>query len=563
MPDLQQFGINNVGGLNVDDQADELLSRNFQFGEGGYMQTAPAESPSLQNIDYDSQGFTKRKGSTEADDLTTLFTGGLSGDILVGGIEWQAPTTGVRIQILVSNLTIYTNQSGNWAQINDSAGAGYTHSAGVTKCSFAKADGHLFIGLDGANAIQTYKVGADLDPEMATGNTYEYAYGGSDTITGTWGDGYYMLATIHERLVFSDGNSVINYTPMAFTTSSGIWDFTNGGFKIGAGDIRALISFTPHLQNELNEQLYIGTTAGMEVITGFLDADNVFRIEGSEAPFNHQSFCNARNWVIYLTDEKNLMGINGARVIDLGRRAKNTAANGPLDKFNGTFNPDSVFGFYHQTKQQAEFYFTTEADDMNDTCIVLDFKLGEPLLQEAQNSFETRVRLLKWVMVDPSNNDWFVGKYQIQGSVIGISSAGKTYTTELGLNDYGTLAVLAFWFSPVFTAGPEFMGKQWMAFHFRGLIRGDYALYVGVFLDRANHDTPSANWQYNQSSDETVYGSDVYGTAQYSESQTTAGSPDIDLYSEAIQWKVFNSNADETFVITSQYLHYIPGTPIR
>ncbi len=46
---------------------------------------------------------------------------------------------------------------------------------------------------------------------------------------------------------------------------------------------------------------------------------------------------------LYLTDEKNIMGINGARVIDLGRRMKNTGATGPLDKLDVASSSTSAF----------------------------------------------------------------------------------------------------------------------------------------------------------------------------------------------------------------------------
>jgi len=210
----------------------------------------------------------------------------------------------------------------------------------------------------------------------------------NNTITGNWGTGAYMLASWQSRLAFAkDSSNVIEYTPMSHETSSGVWDLassTGAGFYQTSGKIMALIPFIPTLENSLEEYLYIGTSTGLEILTGFLTYDRLIKIEGSKAPLNHRAYVKTKNWIIYLTLDRNIMACNGTRVIDLGRRVKKTTADGVLDTLAIASSKTNAFGFYNKTKEQAFLYFNTSGDNLNDTAIVIDFKLGEPTLNEGQ-----------------------------------------------------------------------------------------------------------------------------------------------------------------------------------
>ncbi len=436
------FSISQFGGMNSSDQADMLVSRAYQATQNGYVQKIPVESPDLKNMDFDQKGIRPRFGSVEDSNLSSVM---VSGESLIRGVEWNNPSTGTRIEIVVGKKSIYTNQSGSWVQLNDSASAAYTHDADVTKVGFASTDGHLFIGLDGANQIQVYKSGADLDDEMKENETYEEVFTATThTITGTWPTGCYLITVVNSRLIWSDGNTLLEYSPLAHTASQGIWDRTNGGFYQANGNIRMMTSFVPHHTDSVTEVLYVGTDIGIEATTGFATTDKLVRIEGSRSPLNHQAYAKTLNWLCYLTDDFNLMGINGSRIVDLGRRLKKPDRSGLLDSMALDESETSAYGFYNAQKQQAQFWFSTVdvlgADatttvKMNDTCVVLDMKLGEPVLNEPQTSFEQRVRCLYWVLKDAPDNDWFTGTYLSRNNVIGVLSTGELCKQETGNND--------------------------------------------------------------------------------------------------------------------------------
>jgi hypothetical protein len=639
MPDLtRQVSIFRAGGLNANDQIEELFARAYSATDAGFQQINPVESPSMLNIDFDSNGISKRKGSTEEDDLTGVT---VTDEVLLKGIEWQNPNGGARVEVIVGKKSIYTNQGGSFAQINNANGNAYTHNSDVTKVTFARVDGHLFIGMDGANnPIQVYRSGANLDDpfrnqttattvdaDSSSGQTvlsvaattmfnvgdrvtindggareesgyiasisagasitlednltYTHTLAQADAVkvdnlytesfgtnitnayTGVIDTSYFLLASIHGRLVYSQGNTLLEYTPIAGTTGSGLHDVagSTGGFYQASGYIRAIISFAPKYSNSLDENLFIGTNDGFEISTGFGSTDRLVRIEGSKGPLNHQSFAKAQNWIVYLTSDKNIFAINGATVIDLGRRAKTTDKDGPLDLMSSSDSESSAFGYYSSMKEQVMLYFSSSNNSNNDRAIVIDFKLGEPTIQEAKDSFEKRVRLLYWKIEDEATNDWFNGIYQALDLIKGVAGAGKTYTLENGLNDLGSVLIDGYWFSPVFTAGAEFESKQWLQMFLRGIVRGDWDIYIDVYLDRSQ--SPTKQFTFNQAGDQAAYGTATYGSSQYVFTGTLKAADDTSRYSEAIQWKVSNSEAGQTFVLTSQALTYLIGAEQR
>jgi hypothetical protein len=636
MPDIpKNFTVAVMGGMNVQDQSDLLMNRSHQVNQIGSQQVAPIESPNLMNIDFDTQGFRNRKGSTELDDLSSVM---VSSEELIRGIEFTVSSDGSTVEVIVGKKSIYFSIAGAaWVQANNANGNAYTHNSDVSKVSFAVADGHLFIGVDGNNnKIQVYKGGTDLDCHLnnhtssttvdassASGQkvlnvaattmftvgdrivineagTPEYGYidsiqagvsltlednlGASYTtetvsilnlyeeaftttpseheITGVWGDAYYILVDIHSRLAFSNGNTLIEYTPMAHTTSSGIWDLagSTSGFFQFSGEIRQAFTFVPHLANAIDEVLYIGTSTGFEVTTGFEDFDRPVKIEGSKSPINHKAFAKAKNWVFYLSDERNIYGINGNRVIDIGRRLKTNAQDGPLDLINHGSSRIDATAEYINGKEQAIFFFTTNASYMNDTAVVIDLKLGEPVLGEPEPSFERKVRLLRWQINDPANNNWFTDIYNVQGKLLGITATGKTWQIDSGLDDLdpsGTtdgIKIDAYWYSPHITVF-TFAHKGWIDYIINGIPLGDYPVDIEFYINRGTN--PQAKLTFNPNV--SVYGEAVYGISPYMGNATIAIGTDIDQYSQILQWRIRNSNLGETFLMVNQSIRYEEG----
>ena len=540
--------------------------RSHSLTQGGYNQIAPAESPSMKNIDFTKAGFRKRLGSTEESDLTA--TGDnvlLSDDILVAGVEFTDSASTDRYEVIVSKKSIYISKNAAaYTQANDSASAAYTHDdQTVTKAGFAMTDGHLFIGLDGANQIQVFKRGTDLDPEMKLNNTYEEAHSvTTHTIEGSWPTGCYLLTTIHTRLVFSDGDVVLYYTPMAYTATSGIWKM-GSAFFFTQGRVLSLNSMSPEYSDSLKEILYIGTETGFEVLTGFdPTSDIVNRIHGSKAPLNHQSVAVSKNWICYLTNEKNLYGINKTTVIDLGRRLKNTNADGPLDDMSLADSLVNGFAVYSDDKEQAYFYFSTTSARLNDCCVALDFKLGEPIPGEPQDSFEKRVRCLQWCIKDPDDNDWFIHIYRTRGAMRGITSAGKTWDTLTDNDDLDSHAVESSWKSAVFLGGAEGVNKQFGLMIIRSLPKGTFNVTVNIFINRA--ESIEKTFSFSQFlSGYGIWGTSLWGTGVWASTQLVKGTDDIDLYADAIQWEVTNSNTDEPFEMANMNLNYLIGAEER
>lgn len=561
----QQFILRTFGGLNVNDQEDELVMRSHQAVQGGYAQVAPAESPYLLNIDFTKVGIEKRLGSTEDSDLTA--TGDnvlLPADYLIDGCEFYGANDGVRYEIMVSNLTIYVRSSGgSWAQINDSASSAYTHAASVTKCGFAYTDGHLFIGLDGGNQIQVFKQGADLDDEMLAGNTYEEAYSATThTIEGTWATGCYLVGTVHERLVFSDGNTVLYYTPMAYTASSGIWKL-GATYFLTQGRIRSIDAMTPLFTDSLQEILYLGTDRGMEVLTGFdTTSDIVSRIHGSKAPLNHRCTAITKNWLVYLTNDKNIYAINKTAVIDIGRRLRSSTNDGPLDVMYLADALNTAFAAYNSNKEQAYFCFPTNTSRYNDNCVVVDLKLGEPVPGENQMSYEQRVRLLHWQIYDPDNNDWFAGIYSVTGDMLGVTKTGKTWDIFGDDDDLDSYQVEGRWKSPVFLASGEDFSKQFMHLAVRTLPKGTYDVTVYIYINR--EQTPSSSFSMTQYlTGQGLWGTAIWGTDRWASTQLIKATEDVDLYADSFQWEVQNTNSGEPFEVANMSLAYLIGAEER
>ncbi len=433
------------------------------------------------------------------DDLRTYAL--LVSTTVIDGVEWRAPSDGSRIQVLLTDVTILTDQSGAWNTIKDSAGAVYSHLSAATKGMIREGDGHLFIFMDGAsNEIQTYREGADLDPSMSNGNTYEDAYGGgTNTYTGTWPTAAFLGVYINGRLAWSDGNVLIEFTNVANAPGSGIWDLlsTGAGFYRAGGRITALVNFIPHLSNSIEETMFVGTVGGWEYTTGFLSFDRIIRVQGSTPPLNHQSLFVSHFWIVYLTDDKNIMAINRTSSIDLGRRFKVPGdEDGPLDGMVIASSETNSFGFYDRDRKRGYLAITTDPANVNDTWLVIDFKKGEPLAGEQLGSYERHVRCLVWGIGTPGTNEWFISVYQTADGPVGVLRNRAIYTMESGFDDLDTIEISDYGVTPVMTGEPADLPKvkQWGQAAVRTKANANVTLTLEGFADWADHLTATPDF---------------------------------------------------------------------
>ena len=574
MPEVRQdFGIRVYGGLNVADQEDQLVLRSHVQTQSGYQQKYPAESPDLLNIDFTKTGIKKRFGSTVDRSLTAAA---VADDEVIDGIEFVAASSGTRYEIVVGKKSIYISDgAAAFTQILDDSGAAYTHDTDVAKCSFAALDGHLFIGLDGSNDMQVFRDDGALDPPFANGNNYIEAYDTTavNAINNVVPQGAYMVESIHERLCYSTGNVLTYYTSHAFTSSSGLWDSPAVDFYSTAGRVKSLTAFAPILDDSLNEVMYIGSESGFDVVTGFGSSDFPVRIRGAKAPINHRSITTSKNWLLYLTRDKNIYAINKTNVIDIGRRLKTDERDGPLDDMNITASQTGAFAFYSSDKEQAYFFYSSEDVYHNDYCIVCDLKLGEPVVGEGLYQYETRVRNLVWEKAYgdtmPAEKRWFSGLYQGDGFVYGLFSDSNAanqkvykFLSSENDDDLDTAPVSGHWKSPIFIANAEEDNKQWMVLTTRVKPKGSHTLTVDLYIDRGSAAETSFTFE-QYSTNVGLWDIALWDTGVWAGDQVVKNTKDIDLYSDALQWQYSNTSAAEPFEISSCGIRYQIGAEER
>jgi hypothetical protein len=627
-----RFELNLFGGLNEYDQANSLVRRAYQFDGYQYGQVAPVETPSCKNIDFSSVGLSKRKGSTEEDNISGIL---VANEELIAGYWFRVPDSSEKPEVIVGKKSIYVNRTGTWVQVNNANGTAYTHNADVTKATFTLIDQRLFICIDGNNPVQVYSSGANLDDPLyaySTGTTVDvssasgqkvlsiadttnmikgarviidkgnaneesgyiasvqagvsitlednltnthapavtvaienrYLVSNSSTykeMTGNLLSGYYMSAAFQGRIVLSNGTTEYAAPPAPGGITSGIWDLTNTTTNQATSAVRALTTFTPYYTNSIDENLYIGTHSGWEIAAGLGASDYLVKVEGSRPPFNHQCFCNTRNWLMYLTADKNVFAINGTTVLDIGRRAKSTDRSGTLDSLDTTASEDTAFAHYYADRKQAYFHYSTDASYLNDTALVVDLNFGEPSMASAQGEFEREIRLIKWTIKTPATNKWFVQMYRNETSELGLAQNGYTYNLNSGDNDLGTVAIECEFYSPIFFASQEMVSKQFLDIFFRGINLGNYDVFYSIYLDRS--EVASITNSFNLGEDSSLYDTAVYDTGTYSETQTVKGNSDVDVYREALQWSIMNDQVDETFLITSMGVRFMQGAEER
>ena len=526
---MPRLNVTSFGGGNWNDPPELLVDRAYQGdGQGGFNQQVPLEASSLENVDFKERSLTTRLGSALLRDLGSNGANVLvASEILVDGTEFNGAG------IVVGQLSMYTNQSGSWARLNNSGSTAYSHAATVTRCSFAKTDGHLFIGLSGANSIQVWKAGADLDAAMNNGNTYEQIYGSNSTITGTWGTGYYIVREFHGRLLMCTGNTVVEYTDI-----NQPWDRADGGIRLARDSIVAIETFTPRGGNELTELCFFFTASGPDKLTGFNVTDTVERGHGLGAPLSHRAVVACQGWLLYLTEEGTIIGINGQGEIDLGRRLRDgDGTTGPADLIDPT-NSNHVtltFGFYDEKRKQALWFHPQGAIAYNSHAVGVDFQLGEPYLGEPRETFERKVRMLYHSL--GASTAWFVGMFQISGAIYGVTANGNIWTHNSGRLDFDSVTILDSWVTPELTMGQPTQFKSIRRLAVRVDADGDWNLYVDIAKNRqtAYVQTYSVPLLDEDLSGVSVFGTAVYDTSRYVVDTVTAWATYIDRYVEAIR----------------------------
>ena len=462
----------------------------------------------------------------------------LNADVAVlGPVEMLLPETDSFVRYVVSKKTIYSDESGSWRQMNDSAGAAYVHAAqSVTKSSMTLADGGVFFGLDGANKIQRHMGGADLEVQIDNGNAYVDAGGTAQTITGTWGTAYSNLETLHGRLLFNKGNSTVEYTDV-----NQPWDLAGGGNFPCSGKVLAIKTHVPQFGDSLAAIIYIGTGVGWEFTTDLVSANT---IQGSPPPMNQNLVVSTKNWIIYLSADGGLYGITGNKVINLGRRFKaQDASSGPLDTIHLGNTLSIGNAAYNIKKEQAIFLISDSASGDPNLTLVLDFHQGEPFLNEPLLSFESHVRCLSW-----SGQD-YVGMGITRDGFIGIRSGGTMWTMETGAVDYGATAIDTDWFSPMMDGGAPINPKNVLTWFGRALRSGNWSPQIDFLLDRNTVSSKSISFDMGTAA--SVYGTAVYGTGTYSGDGLVKHAEDIDLIAEVFQIKISHGTAGENFNITN------------
>ena len=544
------------GGVNYSDQPPTILDRAFGFDGRSFSQRAPIEFIQATNIDFVDRAIGKRNGSTALESLATVMATVNASEALVDEFEWVTPGTTTRVRIAVGIKSIYTDQSGSWAQINDSASAAYTHDSDVAKCSFVVADGHLFICLDGANnEIQVYRTGANLDPQLANGNLYTEAKGGgTQTITGTWGKGYYIGFYLHARLCFGNGDSIIEYTDVGQP-----WDLAGGGYYQASSNVVGAIPFVPKGANELNAIAFISTVNGPEFVSGFDLSDTIKPMQGGSVALNHRVLTALDNWVVYLTRSGSIEGVNFNQTIDLGRRLKALdGVSGPMDTFDvsNAAHVNLPFVFNDKEKKQVQWYYPDASQTTNSHAIIMDYYLGEPFPNERIEGYEPRIRLIPWSIEAPATNPWFIAIYDRNGSPTGVLADGRTFTLESGTNDLDTLPILDTLQIPHFNAGNSSQGKNIRRCSFAFKPKGLWSVDVRKFLDR---DTNPVGQTY--ALQQAPNGASVYDTATYDVSEyASAGIFVRDFWAEEYAFEysmdLRNQNVGENWILAYFDIEY-------
>lgn len=561
------FQIEQFGGLNVNDPAEKLLRRSHRFAENfGWQQIAPVECIQCRNMDWTKDGIKKRAGSTLFSSFSSLLS---SGEVFVNSIFYTA-AIGAKIIVVVTSNSIYTNESGSFAQINDSSSSPYTHNETVSKSTLAVSDGHLFIGLDGNNKIQVYRNGANLDEELESGNTYIDSFGsGTHSIDGAWGTSYYLVKSFQGRLIYSDGNTVVNYSTIPIATD-GIWKRSTHGFYQASGRIIAIKTYTPDYQDSIQETLYIYTDQGPQ-ITNDLETQ-IQTIEGGPVPLNYKSITPTKSWLMMLTEDRRIVAMNRNITIDIGRRFNKYDGTSEIENFNIAGAENKAFSYYNPVREQIYFFVPTDSEGENKEAFTIDMVLGEPQIGEAQESYEQRLRLSLWTVNASATNDFYAGMIKNQNDVLGITPDGNVYAFLVGRNDFNSLPIAAYYEMLEFRAGLPATRKLFKILKLRGKFISNYSVDVTYNFDNAvtgeiftrYGEDKYGEFKYGKvstvaySSPEVSaqYGTFLYGSQSYTKDFIAKGKDKIDLKGETFTLRLENSRLNETFSFRSINIEY-------
>jgi hypothetical protein len=555
-----KIGASTFGGGNWNDQQAGLIYRSHRWDGKGWTQLYPMESPNLRNIDFAQRAIGKRKGSALLESLASVMVA--SETILLIG-SWVTPGTTTEVHVAVGVKSMYTDQSGSWAQINDSASSAYTHAADVSKCSATACDNHLIIGLNGANPMQVYRSGADLDDPLVSTNTWNDSFGGgTSTVSGTHGNGAYIVFTLHERLCYSTGNGAIQYSN--FQQPWERLDANGGGYFGCRGNVIAALSFTPRGGDELQAVGFISTTAGPQFITGFDGgiSEAAKEVHTAWRALNHRCLVPIENWIVAMTSEGGFRAINLADDIDLGRRFfALDGSSGPLDTFSATNanHPTHPFGFYNQKKKQVSFFYPDASNSNNSHAAVLDFFLGEPIPGEDKDSYERRVRLGVNTIDAPGTNAWFRDVYQRRGNVVGALGTGLTYTLDSGYYDLGTLAIREYWELPDLDGGEPDRIKMWQRLLpvFREV--GDWDVSFQPYLDLASSPTGDPQTFTQITAGSVAWGSSTWGGGVWSGEGVVTNAEWQELESKFFRGRFYNQAGGQNWTLPALTLEYQIG----
>ena len=551
MPRIQ---LDRFGGCNYADPPAELVSRAYRVTEAGFVPTSPVETPDTRNMDFVKGWIGKRKGSAAWLDLTSVL---VASETLIDGHSWIVPGGTQENILIVGVKSIYVKEgSGAFAQINDSASAAYTHDADVAKARFLEIDNHLLIGIDGANKIQVYKTGADLDAELDNGNTWEDTFGGgTSTVTGTWGTGYYNIENLHGRLCFGDGGATCQFTDIGQP-----WDLLGGGHKIAKDNIVAMRTWVRKGGSDLTPVLALFTESGLEFLPGFMLQDQPHPINAGKPPASYRAVVEMDDWMVWMTREGGFQATNLLQVIDVGRRLKkDDGTSGPMDTFDPTNTnlANKIFGV--RRKRQAIFFYPDASRTTNSHAIMMDFTLGEPVVNEPLESYERRVRHLVWSIKDPGSNPWFVGGFERHGETTCIMAVGTTFNIHSGVNDLDIIPVQSYWDTPDFDGGALDNEKEWARVSARFLPQGDWDVHVDTYMDGDGAVT-GQGWDWSQIRDgASVYDTAVYDTDVYVADGSVVRAQYADLWGHSIRLRLIQNGTSQDWILRDMEIAYEIG----
>ena len=417
---IQTISMDVFGGGNWSDSPPAMIKRAFQFGQGGFSQVAPVESPDLENVDYIERVVGKRKGSAKLDDYSSVL---ISGDTILKQTAWIIPGGTTEVEIAAGAKGLYTNQSGSWVRLTNANATNFQWNTDSTKISFVPVDNHLVIMSD-KNFSQIYRSGTALDDQMhgdptdvvvdASSSSGQKVLNVDVTTPFNVGDrilidsvgnaeaGYVasisagVSVTLEDNLSNTYTNETVDVANL-YTESKGgatqaytgtwtkghyigfelherfcmgtgnnvwehtdvqeAWDLAGGSFRLAKGNIVAAITFTPKGGSELNTVGFLSTTEGPEIYPGFDPTDSFKPMQGGSTALNHQCITALDNWIIYFTSEGGFEAVNYNQTIDLGRRFKSLdGATGPLDTFTATNSNHTTLPFVYQNVVKKQIW---------------------------------------------------------------------------------------------------------------------------------------------------------------------------------------------------------------